>query len=248
MAILAGSRKSSLTKVIFRLDFQKEISFSKEFIDELGSSIKDSYPELKTDERVLFSLTIESSGKTTKEKRDKIYRLTNKDTGNTIVLEPDSLAVDLSTYSRFSDLQSLVGELIRKVGPQIGEMKLRRIGLRYINEIKMPEGHPLDWTEFINENLVSNLRFVEKRNDLSRAMTVLEFAGEEFRMRFQYGLFNSEYPNPIAKREFVLDYDCYLQEEFLLSDVSNYVSRFHAEIMKTLRESVSDGLLGMIEG
>jgi uncharacterized protein (TIGR04255 family) len=67
-------------------------------------------------------------------------------------------------------------------------------------------------------------------------------------MRFQYGLFNSEYPNPIAKREFALDYDCFLQSEMAFSEVPGYLTKFHDEIEKLFRESVTEELLKSIGG
>ena len=71
---------------------------------------------------------------------------------------------------------------------------------------------------------------------------VTKMGYNDFYVRFQYGMFNSEHPNPIARKEFVLDFDCYTKDEQDLSDVLTLLDRFHEKIKEMFEYSILNDL------
>lgn len=67
---------------------------------------------------------------------------------------------------------------------------------------------------------------------------VTKMGYNDFYVRFQYGMFNSEHPNPIARKEFVLDFDCYTKDEQDISDVLTLLDSFHEKIKEMFESSI----------
>ena len=219
-----------LKQVILRLDFLGEINRSQQVLDAIKSAVTDILPEFETRDLVSVEMTIDQAQKTTKEKRFKSFFLHNNTTNNSLVLEPSAIIFDLKKYNNYEDLKGLVQKVILNLGEQSPSIKVSRTGLRYINQIIIDEGNPFDWTELIKEPLICSLDFIEDRNELSRSVGVIELNKSDYSVRFQYGWFNSEFPNPIAKKEFLLDYDCHSKNETDISSIFNQIYILHEEI------------------
>lgn len=120
---------------------------------------------------------------------------------------------------------------------------INRVGLRYINQIKIESGDPIDWNGLIHPSLFSVQReFISRENGLLRSMHYLELKEEGYNLKFQFGLFNSEYPNPISRKEFVLDYDCSTNEEIDISRIFVKANEFNKKIHEWFEKSIQDGL------
>ena len=72
-------------------------------------------------------------------------------------------------------------------------------------------GNPLSWHGWLDKDLVSTVfRMPQPENhQLTRSMHVAYWSNDDHGIRFQFGINNSDFPNPIRKKEFVLDFDCY---------------------------------------
>lgn len=225
-----------LKEVILRLDFIGEINRSQQVLDEIKRAVSDVLPEFETRDLVSVEMTIDQTQKTTKEKRFKSFHLRNNATNNSLVLEPSAIIFDIKKYNNYEEFNALVQKVIQNLGTQSQSLKVSRTGLRYINQIIIAEGDPFEWTGLIKNPLICSLNFIERRNELSRSVGVIELNKSDYYIRFQYGWFNSEYPNPIAKKEFLLDYDCYSKNETDISSIFSQIDTFHREI-KGLFES-----------
>ncbi len=230
-----------LKDVILRLNFKDEIKFSPQVVDNIKRMVSDSFPEFEPREQVSIEMTIDNVQKTTKEKRAKAYYFHNN-ANSSITLEPNAIIIGIKNYNTYEEFRNLVQKVIQNLGTENSSAKTSRIGLRYINQIIINEGDPFEWTEFIKEPLTSSLDFIERRSELSRLMGVLELNRSDYFLRFQYGWFNSEYPNPIAKKEFSLDYDCYSKNETELSSILGQVDIYHTAIKELYEHSILDGL------
>lgn len=72
---------------------------------------------------------------------------------------------------------------------------------------------------------------------------------DDYTMNFNFGLFNSEFPAKISRKEFALDYDCYT-ELFEPEDIDDYLIKFNSEIKNMFERSIKNGLrkhMGVIE-
>lgn len=230
-----------LKNVIFKVDFLDEIKLSSTTIDKFQDDFSDDFPSFKPEDMVLFEMTMGQVEKTTKEKRFKIFSFNDDTIGNTIRIEPKAIIIDVKNYSTFDEFKQIILKTIQILEPENSSAIASRIGLRYINQLIIDEGNPFDWNEIIKEPLTSMINFVEIKEELSRLIGVIELNRSDYFIRFQYGWFNSEYPSPIAKKEFVLDYDCYSEDEIGISSIFSQVELFHRAIKKLFKDSMIEG-------
>lgn len=73
-------------------------------------------------------------------------------------------------------------------------------------------------------------------------MNLLELTREGYNVRFQSGLWNRDWPNPVAKREFILDYACHSTEECEIKSVIELARKFHTEIELLFNDSILKNL------
>ena len=85
----------------------------------------------------------------------------NRATGVTV--SPGRLAVETTNYRRWEDLRRLIENSLREIGDELGAIPgLNRVGLRYVNEIRVPGDAPNlieRWRRFIQADLLAGLRF-----------------------------------------------------------------------------------------
>jgi len=122
----------------------------------------------------------------------------------------------------------------------------KRLGLRYINEITLPENNVLDWTNYLDERLLTSLNFPQDPSKICRAFNNLELNYGDLIIRFQYGMFNADYPALIRKKSFILDYDAYYQGPQNLEDVKHNIDIFHEAIQTLFEYSISDKLRSLM--
>jgi len=81
-------------------------------------------------------------------------------------------------------------------------------------------------------------------------MHALHLGAADHRITFQFGINNSDFPNPVAKRAFVLDYDCCSVGPVDASDAETCVGKYNQVIHDLFEASIGDRLrqdLGVIE-
>ena len=237
-----------LKKVIFRLDFLGEIKLSQQTVDHFKRDLSENFPKYGEQDKVFMEVLVNDAQKTTKEKRFKSFSFKNDETNNSITLEPYAIILEVKEYITYEDFKEVVQKINRILEGENSSAKISRIGLRYINQIIINEGNPLEWTGLIKDSLISSLNFVQEKNQLSRLMGIIELNRSDYLIRFQYGWFNSEYPNPIAKKEFLLDYDCYSENETDISAIIGQIDMFHSAIKDLFNKSILDGLNDIMDG
>lgn len=125
-----------------------------------------------------------------------------------------------------------------------------RVGLRYVNVIDIKNGHPLDWEGLISPALTGQIdSFRSDDITCSRIVTQVVINRDDYRINFQHGLPNvSEYPGSIARKEFLLDLDCYEQGENEGVDLKERALLFHKEIQTLFENSIEDNLRENLNG
>jgi len=111
------------------------------------------------------------------------------------------------------------------------------LGLRYINELNIKEGSPFDWEGWVNATLIKSLEFYNTER-LARSMGVMNYIFDDFKLIFKYEMYNSEFPNPISKKEFVLDFECVTKEPCEIDDPLDLLDKMHDFINEIFKESI----------
>jgi uncharacterized protein (TIGR04255 family) len=81
-------------------------------------------------------------------------RFTNRTRTAAVTFGPQAIVVETTQHESFAALSRLLGVVVaarQTVAPVDG---LERLGLRYIDEIRVPESDPVDWTQWVNAALL----------------------------------------------------------------------------------------------
>lgn len=241
---MTSSKKNYLENVILRFDFKDEVIIPDEIITKVVDSFSSQFIH-ESLERLDVNIILDQGKLSAKNKVIKTHEFNDK-SGFKISLEPRFISFNTQNYSGYKEFMNIVKSFIALL--QIGNEELKRLGLRYINHIKITEGDPYNWDGFIITELTQIKNFVnsDEIKYLTRNMGDIWFKKTvedlDFSMHFIYGWANSEFPNPIAKKEFVLDYDCYTENEFNINETSKYIDIFHSEIKKMFTNSIDSEL------
>lgn len=78
-------------------------------------------------------------------------RIISKQGTKVITVQPDMVSVEVSDYSSFDDFRSLLGSIASSVERLIRPDGISRLGLKYFNEITVPETLP-DWSRWLHQS------------------------------------------------------------------------------------------------
>ena len=151
-------------------------------------------------------------------------------------------------YAGYASLREGFLELLDAVAGQYPGMRLRRLGLRYVNNIKLPEqdagpGLGADfWEHYVNPLLLGGLRFAANDGAMARHLCTTELNYGTDRATIRYGIVNSDYPQPNRRREFVLDVDAYCQTVSGPETVPARLDDYHAAACQVFAAAVTDAL------
>lgn len=156
--------------------------------------------------------------------------------------------VEERRYAGYEPLRDTFLDVLDAAAAQHPGMRLRRLGMRYINEIKLPEadagpGLGADfWEKYINPLLLGGLRFAANDGALARHICSTELNYGTDRATIRYGIFNGEYPKPNRRREFILDVDTYCQTELAPGAAAEKLDDYHKAALSVFEAAVTDGL------
>lgn len=171
-----------------------------------------------------------------------------EDKSSRIALCSEYLFLETRRYEGYQPLRGMFLDMLEATAAQYPGMKLRRLGMRYINEIKLPEaaagpGLGADfWQQYINPLLLGGLRFAANDGALARHMCSTELNYGTDRATVRYGIFNGEYPRPNRRREFVIDIDTYCQAELLPAAVAGKLDEYHTAACSVFEAAITDAL------
>lgn len=144
-------RRSPLVLVAAQISFEevgREITHAQ--ARAFQRAMGDVWTQLQS--APLMSATITPAGPVTEPNR-QAYRLATADNAWGLLLNPDSVAVETRAYSRWSDFKAVLDTLMEAVGAVFDPATERRLGLRYIDQVTLPEGYE-DWSKLVHESLL----------------------------------------------------------------------------------------------
>lgn len=123
--------------------------FASEIIGVLSEELAEPFPMAIPEQRQTFS--IGDSGPQTEQQR--VERFTNRARDSSVSLTPNAMVVETTNYEGYEAFRPLLASAIRAVTRALDPKGPLRIGLRYIDEIRVPR--PLtslaDWKRYLSE-------------------------------------------------------------------------------------------------
>lgn len=242
--------RNFITQVIAQVHFQPILKLKNESPDVFQEAIIDQFPRFERKEAIDIDFSIKPEGSFPSfPEKISIWEFINKE----IKEQADQISLNykvisfssnkyISFESFFSKVELMYNNFYKIYRPGI----INRIGLRFINEIKL-KGNPLDWDGYINNNLYCSIKTFSDLS-ISRAMSQVHINLDDHKIIFQFGIYNSEYPNTISQREFILDYDCSSKGECEPEEVLTKLMIFYEDIKSLFKLSRGDKLVSYMKG
>ncbi len=239
--------KNFITQVIARVDFQPILKLKNEEPYEFQEALREEFPRFEKKESIDIDLPMKpEEGFPSFPEKIPTWRFINKDQTDKISLNYKVIIFSSNKYTNFESFFPKVELMFESFDKIYHPGIINRIGLRFINEIKL-KGNPLDWGGYINKNLYSIINAFPELS-ISRAMSQLHINREDHKIIFQFGIYNSEYPNTISQKEFILDYDCSSKEECEPEVVLYKLKLFYEDIKMLFKQSRGEKLLNIMKG
>lgn len=239
--------KNFLDKVIVRLDFASALVGINESVpSKVAKYITSSFP-IKAPGQKVYSgqFKIEKDGKADAQSQlvGRAWEYHGEKRDKTVSIASQWAWIQYRAYQSVDvlrkDFLCLVGVLFEEYGDQ---MAVNRFGMRYIDKIDVGDEDPTDWKKYIKPKLLSSIGIVTDKNTISRAFNMLGFNYDDMHMTFQFGIFNPDYPAPVRRREFTLDFDAYCQGCIEQANIETYFDRFHDKIKESFEECITEEL------
>ena len=238
--------KNFLNEVIFQIRFSPLLQL---YTDQEGAAaefqniVGHEFPEVKFQHSKKVSVTIDNNtGKAIESKTNDEFLtwifISNK--GKHIRLNGKELLLSYGegSYTNFDEFYEDI-ELVLNGLNQFIVPKIKFIGLRYVNQIKIKDYSKLD--EYINPNLhLINKEF--DKDNLIQSINRTELKIDDYRLAFQFGQFNPEYPNVSSEKEFILDYDCILEDDEDYNNIITNLHKMHEIISNRFESDIRDKL------
>lgn len=245
-------KNTFLNQVIMRVDFLQFIDTAKLFNDDTEKVILKLFPRRGMDQKIRFNtINVEidpnkpSTPNTSRETLEGIQREYNAGK-NKIVLSNKYIIYEINEYDSFENhyhsFQTILLSIYAKQ-----RITTARIGIRYIN-IFGAERIKLRKNMFSPE-ISATFNAKDSVNDpsigiqLIRAMNMNEYQITNMSLNFRFGMFNPDYPNPMRKDSFALDYDCFTTEPIeSIDELQRTIVKGHDAIQELFESSITDAL------
>ena len=237
--------KNFLDKVIVRLDFASPLVGVNESVPiEIAKYVTSSFP-IKDPGKDVRSGHIEfKNGEVNAQSQlvGKEWRFHGAKRDKTVCIASQWVWIEYRAYQSVDVLRSEFLDLVNVLFEAYKDkIVVNRFGMRYIN--KITEGkNPISWETYINDKLLCSIDIAEDKNTISRAFNMMGFNYDDMYMTFQFGIFNPDYPAPVRRKEFTLDFDAYCQGYIEQTSISTYFEKFHDKIKKSFEECITEEL------
>tara|TARA_B100000508_G_scaffold60333_1_gene47127 strand:- start:169826 stop:170578 length:753 start_codon:yes stop_codon:yes gene_type:complete len=235
--------KNFIKQTIFRIDYPLILKLAEESPASLQESISEIFPNVEVLEHLMkFNL---NGG----EDKDiggvnKVWRFKSRDDSKILEVSSEYLVIVEKNYTNFTDFSNLVNQVIEAFSENYSFQYIKRIGLRYVNEISIEgaESTAEGLRPYLNESLLSHLNFIEEE-DLIRTQNIFELeSNENRRTKVRYGLINENYPNLLQDSKFTIDIDCYNSSSIEEAGLSAETVALNALATEYFEKSIHDGL------
>ncbi len=235
-------KNNFLSAVVFRIDFSPILKIN-ESVAEFQEMIRSDFPILDKTKTLTLRAQFQKGETSQGIAEFPEWIFSNKDKTLQLNLANEHLSLQTNKYERFEVFKKATERIIGFFTSQYAPVQITRCGLRYINEIVFKEGNPLEWGDFIADSLLHIVNsFPTMKSQIARTIGQTIFNRKDHVLTFTYGLYNkSEYPNPVSRKEFVLDYDC-STVQIESSEILSQLDIYHNDIQSLFENSIKDTL------
>ena len=241
-----------ISKVIVKIDFLNPIvALNDDIPSKLLSVCKQNFPIPEPKEIPLHEFHIGPPVQnlpSVEEKRGTIreWHFFGPERTKHLTITQYYMAIEYTRYSTFEDFGAAFVAMVDALYDTYNEMQIKRFGIRYINNIELAGENRFSWSAYLNRSLLSIFNVPQDKRNIIRAFQNLELKLGDCILRFQFGMHNPDYPSPIKKKSFILDYDAYIVGLLTKAEINRNLEILHDEIENMFELSITEKLRGMM--
>jgi uncharacterized protein (TIGR04255 family) len=234
-------KKNFLKEVIARIDLVSPVeAIGKELPKTIAKAALKIFPIDEPKPAFTQEFLFSAQEMLTRKKEFTEWNFYGTSREKRLAITAQALFVTYLKYEKYEKFREEFCAIVDTFFATNKEAQPSRLGLRYIDELKLPGENPLDWNEYISPELLTMFGYKIEGAEASRIFHNLEFAFPNFHLRFQFGMHNPDHPAPIRQRVFVLDFDAYYKGLIEPGDISNALDAYHTQIQRLFERSITD--------
>ncbi len=197
--------RSPLVLVVAQINFEetgKDITHKQ--ARDVQRALDDTWMRLQSAPQVRTTLTLAGA---VNEPQRGAYRISSQDESWSLVINTDSVILETRAYNGWDDMSSKLYGIAGVVAEVLDPAQRLRIGLRYVDQIVLPDGKD-DWAGLIPDELLG----VRAHPTFGSMVTATENRcllqlAPDARCLFRHGLMQAA--NPGEGAPYLLDYDVF---------------------------------------
>lgn len=225
-------KKNYLAEVIARVDFAQPVATLNQAVlpENIQNVLKSRYPIYEPSKAMAQGVTFTEAGVTTdsQEFQQWVYHGENRE--KTITINQHYISVSLKEYKDYPNFKLDVIEPIQEISNTEGEIFINRTGLRYVNIFPSLTNDYSEISKRFNRMIASTYEGIVDIENLSRHIQISEYIHDEIKLRIQSGIFNPDYPAKVKNKEFVLDFDAFMDTPHGFTNMNNIFDSLHKTI------------------
>jgi len=227
-------RNNFISEAIIRADFEKPLNaLNTRVDDDLEIEVMKFFTLKEVREAFSESIRIDQTGKVD---RDKVafneWNFWANEKKKRFCITQNFMFIAYNKYINYDDFTTPFMSILRELASIYPDFSCKRLGMRYINNVRLDEHDVFAWDDYLDKKCLSILSIPEKVDQIRRAFHILElnYPEDDFKVKFQYGIHNPDYPSEVKQKLFVLDYDAYKDGILTKDELIHLVPLFHSKI------------------
>ncbi len=236
-----------LKNVTVRLDFNKNLyAISSELPASLKDKVQERFAHMQRKSALAEQIEMKcGSDPVRRHVKENHWFFQGKEGNRALCIAPNFMWLDYKKFSGYADLRETIlamADALFDAFPEVEDLGVNRLGLRYFNNIELTEAELTDWSAYLNPELCTGLSFADKPAAIARAFNNLEMNYGDMKLTFLYGMYNFDYPAPIKQKTFTLDFDGFIAGKLPRQQLAEGLDALHDKISYYFEKSITDGL------
>lgn len=236
-------KHTPIKSVIVRIDFLESVpKLNDSLPTEILDVIRNSFPTTERRDLLARELQISDGKMTTNISNKKVWNFHTSEKSASLFITEDSFVIKVKDYISFEKIHEVLKEIKEIFFNYYANLRSKRLGLRYVNEINLKGNNPIDWKGYLNQDLIAIFKVSKHPEKIIRAFHNLEVRYDDIILKFQYGMHNQDYPAIIKKKTFILDLDAFHSGVLTQNEIDQYLTKQHSIIQTQFENSITEKL------
>lgn len=241
-----------LKQVIAKIDFLSPIPQLKDELTPIIGDVSKQYFPIPEPTQVTghqMKLQLGPEKPIFEESKEQLtqWHFYGKEREKHLLVTQSFMFIEFLRYDSFENFSRHFLSITDALFSAFKHLQVKRLGLRYINNIKVSGTNLFSWHAYLNRNLLSIFKIPPDNTKITRALHNLELNYGDYTLKYQYGMHNPDYPASIRQKIFVLDYDAYTNSLLANDEIHTLLKVFHDEIEQMFENSITDRLRGIMD-